>query len=256
MIILAILEQSFAQAISVAHSILQDRQLAEDAVTETVVRCLNKGWQCRDQTARGFRNWFFTCLRHHCLEMLRGMQGRGPNPRVMLSFDEQIESPEWEAQHAACSPADQIGDREEYEEKQRVLALLITLLPDNYRGAILERFEYWECGHPSSFQFDAVVFFRAKQAVVRLGLAYQKAADVLAECPHRLLPGQLQELNLRKLQRWLAGLGPPPIAGSPLHPLASAPQWSAFGGCIQAFKPAHRVPILIDLIPAFRSINR
>jgi len=56
-------------AIAVAHQMLGDRVLAEDAVQETFIRIIKK----RNQyvVSGSFSRWFYAILRHVCIDLLR-----------------------------------------------------------------------------------------------------------------------------------------------------------------------------------------
>jgi RNA polymerase sigma-70 factor (ECF subfamily) len=58
-----------APAAAVAHQMLRDYALAEDAVQEAFVRIINK----RDQyvVSGSFSRWFYAILRHVCIDLLR-----------------------------------------------------------------------------------------------------------------------------------------------------------------------------------------
>jgi RNA polymerase sigma-70 factor (ECF subfamily) len=56
-------------AAAVAHQMLKDRALAEDAVQEAFIRIINK----RNQyvASRSFSRWFYAILKHVCIDLLR-----------------------------------------------------------------------------------------------------------------------------------------------------------------------------------------
>jgi RNA polymerase sigma-70 factor (ECF subfamily) len=56
-------------ASALAHQMLQDPTLAEDAVQETFVRVIRKRRQY--VSSRPFSHWFYAILRHICIDMLR-----------------------------------------------------------------------------------------------------------------------------------------------------------------------------------------
>lgn len=63
------LEGLFEQAAAYAHSILRNREDAEDAVQQAALRGL-EGLRTYDP-ARSFKAWWFVVLRHCCLDLVR-----------------------------------------------------------------------------------------------------------------------------------------------------------------------------------------
>ena len=56
-------------ASALAHQMLQDPALAEDAVQETFVRVIRR--RCQYVSSRPFSHWFYAILRNICIDMLR-----------------------------------------------------------------------------------------------------------------------------------------------------------------------------------------
>ncbi|MEW6359833.1 MAG: sigma-70 family RNA polymerase sigma factor [Planctomycetota bacterium] len=64
-----IVSRFLSPALAVAHEILADRALAEDAVQETFLRIVRRREQY--DAAMPFANWFYAILRNVCTDMLR-----------------------------------------------------------------------------------------------------------------------------------------------------------------------------------------
>ena len=64
-----IVSRFLSPALAVAHQILSDRTLAEDAVQETFLRIVRR--RERYVTSMPFPNWFYAILRNVCKDMLR-----------------------------------------------------------------------------------------------------------------------------------------------------------------------------------------
>lgn len=75
-----LLEDVFKQAAGYALSILRNRTDAEDAVQQAALRGLER--LSRYDPSRPFKGWWFTVLRHQCIDMLRSRRVHARLDRV------------------------------------------------------------------------------------------------------------------------------------------------------------------------------